>query len=264
VLFASPNHSTASTLPLPRGHGYATGVIDAKGKLTIAGVLADGSKITASMLPDAAVGYCLYLLPYTGRLDSYVAVELLLNNHPDLPGRKYLTNISTDYEWSKLGKSTDVNYRDGFQDTFASVLFDPWLPPVAAKVPNPAITLPQRLDLNGTGDIDVGYNGLPGSLTYAGLAETANIDATSKVTTPAPNSRGWKMTITAATGLFTASHTVLDGTKSVTVNYAGTLRQPPSTETGPKFIGAGFSLVPQLTGQTTGTISSSIGFFNPD
>ncbi len=265
VIF-SPD-STVNALPRPLGYSHATAAIDAKGKLTLAGTLADGTKITASLYPDANAGYRLYLQPYTGRLDSYCAAWFEPQEHPDFPGRGIIR--ASDMQglfWAKAAKTADVNYRGGIPESVCSILLDPWLPPLAAKTPNPAITLPQRLFLNGTGDVDVLYNGLPGSLNLTGLPLLVRMDATGKVNvlvTNPVNPRAWKVTVTPATGAFTGSHTALDGTKSITVNFTGVMRQPPSTETSPELIGAGFSVVPQLTGQTDGTTSSAISFERP-
>ncbi|MEQ1749642.1 MAG: immunoglobulin domain-containing protein, partial [Prosthecobacter sp.] len=89
VIMGVPVPLAASALPLPAGSGYATAVIDTKGKMTFAGALPDGTKFTTSMLPDNEAGYRLYLQPYAARLDSYFGGWLPLSEHPDLSPRRY-------------------------------------------------------------------------------------------------------------------------------------------------------------------------------
>lgn len=259
--------TTPNVLPKPTGSGFATAAIDSKGKMTFIGALADGTKITASLLPDADAGYRLYLTPYTGRLNSYCAAWFEPEEHPDLPGRGIITpaeNLSL--YWAKaqlLPSSKDTNYRDGIPESKCAITMDPWLPP-ATKAP--VITLPERLLLNVTGDMDVFYGGLPGTLGITGLPDLVNMNAAGKVVVPSaspPNPTKWQVLIMPATGAFSGSHTVLDGTKSVTVKYMGVMRQPPSAETAPRFIGAGFGILPQLTGESAGTTSTSIEFEGP-
>lgn len=261
LIMESPAHLTASVLPLPKGSSHATAVIDAKGKMTLAGVLADGTKITASLFPDFIRGYRLYALPYAaGRLDSYAAAWLDLMPHPDLPGRGYIPVQTQAFYWAKSPSSKDLNYRDGFPETSGGLILDPWLAPATKPA---VITLPQRLELNGSNEMDVFHSDLPGTLNTTGLPALVTMDAAGKVIVPTgePNNpRAWKVTIAPATGGFAGSHTVLDGTKSLTVNFSGVMRQPPSTEGAPHVIGAGFEIVPQLNGQTAGSTSNEISF----
>lgn len=264
VIFAPD--STPNVLPKPNGYGHATAAIDAKGKLTLVGMLADGTKITAALLPDGDAGYRLYLLPYKGRLDSYCASWIEPGEHPDLPGRGIITaDDMLSLYWAKAAGIKDANYRGGIPESTCRMLLDPWLPPVTKT---PITTLPQRLELNGTGDIEVFHEGSPGGLTFpgAGLPALVQMNPAGKVIVPVatpPNPTKWQLLVTPATGAFTGSHNALDGTKSVTVKYTGVMRQPPSTEAAPELIGAGFGIVPQLTGQTAGTTSTSIEFERP-
>ena len=267
LIIDPPEHLTASVLPLPGGSGYATAVIDAKGKLTLVGVLADGTKITASLLPDANRGYRLYLLPYSGRSNSYFAAWLDLFDHPDLTGRGFIPGNTQFAYWAKAApvpSSKDANYRDGFPETSASLLLDPWLPPVAAKAPNPAITLLQRLGLGLSGDMSPLFDASATGLT-ADLPTQLSLAATGKVAVvlPEANARGFKMSVTPATGVYTGSFTVPNGSKSATVNFSGILRQPASGETDPAFLGGGFGLIPQLTGQSAGSTSTDVSMDRP-
>lgn len=267
LIIDPPEHLTASVLPLPGGSGYATAVIDSKGKLTLAGALADGTKITASLLPDANRGYRLYLLPYSGRTDSYFAAWLDLVDHPDLTGRGCIPANTQIAYWAKsapVPASKDANYRDGFPEASASLILDPWLPPVAAKTPNPAITLLQRLGLGLSGDMTPLFDATASGLT-SDLPTQLSLAATGKVgvVLPEGNARGFKMTVAPATGVYSGSFTVPNGSKSATVNFNGILRQPASGETDPAFLGGGFGLIPQLTGQSAGSTSTDVSMDRP-
>jgi hypothetical protein len=80
--------------------------------------------------------------------------------------------------------------------------------------------------------------------------------------TPA-NPSGYKVTITATTGAFTGSFNLTDGSVKRLVNFSGVMRQPPTAEATPVIIGAGFGIVPQLTGSLAGTTGTSISFERP-
>lgn len=79
--------ASVTTRPKSTESGFATVDIVTKGKMSMVGFLADGTKVTASLLPDAEANYRLYALPNKGRLDSYCADWFEPQAHPDLPGR---------------------------------------------------------------------------------------------------------------------------------------------------------------------------------
>jgi hypothetical protein len=143
-----------------------------------------------------------------------------------------------------------------------ATILDPWQPPLAAKTPDPAITLVQRLDLNATGDMNVIHDGL-GSVTTTGMPTLVNMNSAGLLTVPITNPRAWKLTITAATGMFTGSYSVQDGAIPRLVNVTGIMRQPAVGEADPAVLGAGQGLLPQLTGATAGTTSAGISFTRP-
>ncbi|MEQ1750249.1 MAG: hypothetical protein ABL974_12545, partial [Prosthecobacter sp.] len=171
-----------------------------------------------------------------------------------------------DLYWAKQAKTADSNYAGGIPESSMRTTLDPWLPPLAAKTPNPAITLAQRLGLDVSGEMDVFYDG-HGGVTTTGIPALVNMTSAGLVTVPgtppANNPRAWKLTIAAATGLFTGSYTVLDGNKPLTVNLTGVMRQPATGEMNPADIGAGQGLLPQLTGSTAGTTTIGISFERP-
>ena len=119
-----------TTRPKSTGSGFASVDIDAKGKMSLVGFLADGTKVTASLLPDAEANYRLYALPNKGRLDSYCAAWFEPQAHPDLPGRGLITledNLSL--YWAKAAKSADTNYRGGILEPACRITMDPWWSP---------------------------------------------------------------------------------------------------------------------------------------
>jgi uncharacterized delta-60 repeat protein len=262
-IMGTPVPLTTSVLPLPSGFGYATAFIDIKGKMTYAGALPDGTKFTAGLLPDKDTGYRLYLQPYAARLDSYFGGWLPLTAHPNLTGRGYIPSAAmVQLFWARQAKTTDTNYRGGIPESAMATILDPWQPPLAAKTPDPAITLVQRLDLNATGDMNVIHDGL-GSVTTTGMPTLVNMNSAGLLTVPITNPRAWKLTITAATGMFTGSYSVQDGAIPRLVNVTGIMRQPAVGEADPAVLGAGQGLLPQLTGATAGTTSAGISFTRP-
>ena len=266
-IMGTPVPLTTSVLPLPSGFGYATAFIDIKGKMTYAGALPDGTKFTAGLLPDKDTGYRLYLQPYAARLDSYFGGWLPLTAHPNLTGRGYIASAAMVHLfWARQAKTTDTNYRGGIPESAMATILDPWQPPLAAKTPAPAITLIQRLGLNVTGDMNVIHDGL-GSVTTTGMPALVNMNSAGLLTVPGTppnnNPRAWKITITAATGIFTGSYSVQDGAIPRLVNVTGIMRQPAAGEIDPAVLGAGQGLLPQLTGATAGTTSAGISFTRP-
>ncbi len=257
-------------LPKPTGSGFATAAIDAKGKMNFAGALADGTKITSSLLPDANAGYRLYLMPYTGRLNSYCAAWIEPQEHLDsaLAGRGLITladNLSL--YWAKAAPepaSKDTNYRGGIPSSKCSITMDPWLPPTTKA---PIFTVPQRLVLNGTGDFiplfESGVSSLTPSIpTLLRMDSKGGVSVNLPVVTPA-NPSGYKITVTPATGAFSGSFNLTDGSVKRLVNFSGVMRQPPLAEVTPVVIGAGLGIVPQLSGSLAGTTGTSIIFERP-
>ena len=236
----------------PGGAGWATASINTKGILTLKGKLGDGTAFTAALTPDAQTNpdYRLWLQPYLpARTQSFLSGRFTLTPHPTLIDRRYVH--SDDMTWMKTGLATDASYRSGFGPVNTVFMLDPWLPPVAAKAPNPAITLLQRLDLNApnfavihsaTGSAD--NNNLPSRLA---LSPTNTVS----VQTPAANPTKWKtLTFKPTDGTFTGSFQLTNGT----VSFSGILRQPADSQD--TLIGDGHYLLPPVSGteKTTGEV----------
>ncbi len=90
---------------VPAGAGWAVATIDAKGMLKLAGKLADGAGLTASLAADVSSnpGYRLFLQPYTpARTGAFIAGAFALKPHPDLTGRRFVAfEDAADLTWVK-------------------------------------------------------------------------------------------------------------------------------------------------------------------
>ncbi|MBC8008512.1 MAG: MBG-2 domain-containing protein [Burkholderiales bacterium] len=266
-----PDAPPTPPLPFPEGTGHALGTIDASGNLKLAGRLADGSILTATLAPDSTVAYRLFALPYAKRLDSQIAGTLSLSNHPELAPRRHISVASSQsLYWTKATlppttKTPDKSYRAGFGPLAVGITLDPWLPPV------PAVSLAQRLELSvnplgaanfvpafGPGSLDLGasFGRLPTQLSLS----AKNIVAV-PVTTPLNPSK-FALVVVPTTGAFSGSFVLTDTVPAPTVKnpaatkivdrkvtFTGVLRQPPASE-NPTYFGAGHFLVPALPGAT--------------
>ncbi len=253
---------------VPAGAGWAVATIDAKGLLKLAGKLADGTTLTASLAADVSSnpGYRLFLQPYTpARTGAFIAGAFTLKPHPDVAGRRFAAfEDAADLTWVKAPRTLDTSYRAGFGPVVTRFTLDPWLPPALAKVGVPAITLTNRLGLTApqftakhSTIISASFADLP---TTLGLNATTNVvSVIAPVTTPA-NITKWKVTITPTTGAFVGSFVLTDAGKARTVPFAGMMRQPPSTDTS-GLIGDGNFLLPALTPAPNNEIlSGEVGF----
>jgi len=103
----------------------ATGMIDAKGVLTLSGKLADGTVLTTALQPDVDGHYRLFVKPYAGRDDSSLAGLIELQPHPSLSGRYYVPADSMqDIYWTKAA-SGDAGYPAGFGPLILSLSLIP-------------------------------------------------------------------------------------------------------------------------------------------
>ena len=260
---------------MPGGAGYATAKINANGSLTLVGKLADGTPLTAALASDRAAGYRLFALPYQTRSGSYLAGKLNLLPHPDVLGRRYISQASgTLLLWAKAGKITDTAYRAGFGidagPLETQLTLDPWLPPIAAKGAIPGVTLSQRLGLGGA-SLDV-FHGMIDSDSFSSLPTSVSLASNNAVTvqlpvTSPPNATGWKITLVPATGAFTGSFLLKDTVASKpisrTVKFSGVLRQPPIADVGSP-VGSGHFILPALTGASSNEVlSGDVRFVKP-
>jgi hypothetical protein len=255
--------ATPADTGIPRGAGWASAAISAKGEITLAGRLGDGTPFTSALTVDDSsnpVGR-LFVQPYkTGvalRTQSSLGGAFTLLPHPSsspsLAGRRYVEGAAMT--WTKAGVVTDEPCRAGFGPVSTVLMLDPWLPPAAARPGYLAIPLAQRLDL--TNNSFAVQHSDTGSTLNSSLPSRVSLHSANAVTvtTPVANTTKWKTKLVLATGLFTGSFELADTPpKPRVVNFTGILRQPVTAEDN--LIGDGHYLLPPPTGteKTTGEI----------
>lgn len=239
-----------ATSTVPVGAGWATAKISTAGVIALAGQMGDGVPFTASLPPDMSShpSYRLFVQPYLkARADAYLGGAFTLAPHPTLANRRYVALAGLT--WRKTGLLADPSYRGGFGPVSTALTLDPWLPPVKATSTTFAVTLPSRLGLIGS-NFTVAHSAtgsaVNGNLpTRVAISSTNAVSVLLPVTTPA-NSTKWTTTLDVATGKFTGSFELVDGTQKRPVKFTGVLRQPPSS--ADPVIGDGNYLLPALTG----------------
>ncbi len=261
-----------SPAPHPKGTGHALATIDAKGNLKLAGKLADGQPLTATLAPGPAGDYRLFAQPYGKRAQSYLAGALSLAARADLPARRHLPfSAGARLIWAKTpssAKTPDKTYRAGFGPLAVAVSVEPWLPPTAAA------PLAGRLGL-GAAPASFAVDCLPppnASFTPAqldSLPATLGLAPDGKPILPSPNPARFSLTLMPATGAFAGAFTLFDQlspspAKPIVrkVAFSGVLRQP--SEPGADLvIGQGFFLLPALPGSSDEPLSGEIRFSVP-
>jgi alpha-tubulin suppressor-like RCC1 family protein len=274
TLVLGPGIDSEETIMIA-GSGHAKARLLARSaNLSLAGKLADGAPLTATLKPTPSRAYRLWFAPYGARRDSFVAGNLKLQAHPDSSreGRFYIpTESDTVVYWRKAplpptAKTRDRAYRSGFGPLACAAILDPWFPPQTERTTNPArpaITLAQRLGLadtaaqsgvveivHGSDDTDLGTlaDDLPSVLVLSPAGRFVIVDPTM----PANNPTGWKiLSLNPATGAFTGrfllKEPVPETSRTIkrTIDFSGTLRQAPAGETGAA-VAEGFFLLPSL------------------
>jgi VCBS repeat-containing protein len=228
---------------LPAGAGHATGVISPSGQLTLAGRLADGMALTATLLPDAGGRYRLFATPYK-RLQSWVAANMTVSEHPDLPGLGHIPDSAGEVMfWVKTASDKDQTHRAGLDLLACNLRLTPWRKPAKATRNSEEITLLGELGLVEGNTVGVAHSDLPG-LAAAGLPGSVRLAASGKfiVLDPAGNPSGWQISLNTANGTFQGKFTLRDG-KTRTVNFTGVLQRPHSTEPY-ALLGRGHFLLP--------------------
>lgn len=243
LVFAPSERVAGGDNERPAGAGHATGLISSTGQLKLVGKLADGTALTATLLPDAEGRYRLYANPYK-RLNSFVAGALPLTPHPDLDGRGHIAESDGEsLIWTKAAGDKDKSYRAGIDLLACALRLDPWRKPAKAGKSSPEITLLEELDLTEDNAIGVAHSDLPG-IAGAGLPAIVRLgnDGKFSLLEPADNPAGWQVSLNIANGSFKGNFTLRDG-KTRTVNFTGVLSRALSTAPG-AMIGRGHFLLP--------------------
>lgn len=249
----------------PAGYGYATATLDTKAVLKLAGRLADGTTLTATLMPAEDATFRLFVQPYR-RLNSYVAGILPLEDHPNLTNRMWIPASSTvDLLWVKQAEPKDRAYRSGIGPLTTRATLDPWLRP------DRTTSLASLLGLPGDGSFSVQHDAVDSAFASE-LPTDLQLDSKNKVlilapiTTPA-NRTKWAVAFNAANGLITGSYTLSDTLPGATrptprrVPFVGVLRQPHGTSTN-SLMGAGHALIPALPGAASNEQTSTSIFFD--
>lgn len=257
----------------PEGSGYSTATVQSSGNLVLAGQLADGTKITASLPNDIndPTTYRMYLQPYKkggGYLAGWLPLsvrEVLLDTN--------IYHVSAiggmDVYWAKGSNAKDKAYPAGFGPVSLTAVMEPWTAPSNSFLLGLLGLV--SLDPQAIGDFSlvldhstsVANTGANADL----LPQLMNLSSNNTVTVRAADSnptnpRGLSLTIKPATGYFSGSFTLADKRK---VSLQGVLLQNGSG-TSPNTFGRGFYLVPPVkTKPATGsTISGDVQFIGPD
>ena len=135
----------------PLGFGHATASLGAKGALSLAGRLADGTKLTASLPLGADHVARLYLKPYK-LAGGYLAGPLPFTPRADLPGRWHVAaDDGSALFWRKPAPpAVTTNYAEGFGPLALTARLEPWTKPAVAT------PLPPLLGLDADGDLALG------------------------------------------------------------------------------------------------------------
>jgi VCBS repeat-containing protein len=261
LVFAPGTRVAGGDLDLPAGAGHATGLFSKTGQLKLVGRLADGTTLTATLLPDAGGRYRLYANPYK-RLNSFVAAALPVTPHPDLDGLGHIAeSAGHSFFWTKAGADKDKSYRAGIDLLGCDLRLDPWRKPAKAGNNGQEITLLGELGLDAENSIGVAHSDLPG-IAAADLPASVRIASNGKfsVLDPIDNPAGWQISLTTANGSFKGKFTLRDG-KTRTVNFTGVLTRTLSTDPT-ALLGRGHFLLPPAPGaDSTELQSGEIQFF---
>lgn len=260
LIFAPGERVAGGDRELPAGAGHATGVFSKTGQLKLVGRLADGTALTATLLPDSAGRYRLYVNPYK-RLHSFVAAALPVTPHPDLEGLGHIAEAAGHFlVWTKGNADKDKSYRAGIDLLNCALSLAPWRKPAKASRNGPEVTLLDELGLEPEHDLGVAHSDLPG-IAAAGLPTGVRIATNGKfsVLAPAENTAGWQITLSTANGTLKGKFTLRDG-KTRTVPFTGVLQRSLSTDPT-ALIGRGHFLLPAAPdAATTETHSGEIQF----
>jgi hypothetical protein len=219
----------------PSAPGWATGRVDSDGTLELAGRLGDGTSFTASLPVDVSDDYRLFLQPYK-RAGAFMAGAWTLTEHPKVEGAWQVRDA--ELIWEKGTGDKDPGYRAGFGPLAVSLQMDAWQP--ASKTSLLAQLLgAQRLEFAAE---------TTGSPSETQLPARMAVEANGVLRVLAPtNARKWVAKVNPATGAYSGSFELLDGTLKRKVSFGGVLRQ--SADVGVDGLqGCGHYLLPPLKG----------------
>lgn len=189
-----PEVPAVDPVPVPEGTGYLIQSVSTTGTVTLGGKLADGTALTgsASLGPDGQVPIHLLLYSTTGSVQGWAVID------DDADG-----TVSGALDWYKMPQPSKVVtriYKNGFPLHALNITGAKYLKPGAGAIilGIPAAPLPNaRLTLE-LGGIDTA------------LVNDFTITTANAAQAPTPNPQTLQVTLTAATGLFTGSFTLVE------------------------------------------------------
>jgi hypothetical protein len=200
----------------PSGSSYAAGIVDAAGTLKLAGKLADGTLLTATLLPDANRGYRTYL-NVLKRPGSFFAGKINLVARTVGTGFHVVTATSParDFVWKKPAFTADKTYPTGFGPLSLLLTMEPW------TLPGKGQTLAAAL---GTANFQFDFNfngaGIDTSKYVGLLPKKLTITATNQLlpvfgdelapTTAALWAKIWTGKVDPLTGIYSGTLTLED------------------------------------------------------
>jgi hypothetical protein len=195
---------------LPQGDGFGAFKVDSLGRVTLSGVLSDGTKFSESALLSEQGQFPIYSAPYSGKGELFGWLSFTNGQAVDLAGQ---------VTWSKAAQATTKLYPAGFTNSVAAFgsqfLF-------MNKTP--------VLNLN-PGEVSFTGGNLSGSFT-----NQVTLGSNNKVTGPGK----FALSISPITGLFKG--TVLPSSPGKMISFNGALIQKQS-------YGSGFFLGPSQSGR---------------
>jgi hypothetical protein len=237
-----------SVSEFPRGTGFATAKINAKGAISFTGKFADGVKLTGTYPVGHDNRYRVFAKPYPKDAGGYFAAFLPLTARADTPALWHVAPADgSDAYWRKPDPlAATTSYGAGFGPLALTVRLEPWIKPSATT------PLASLLGLDSTGDFAVAISSTGLTPDAFGLPATLHLDAKNLISvvsaaTPT-NPAAFTAKVNPATGGLTGGFTLaaVPPVALRKVAYTGVLLQPAPADQ-PGLVGGGFFLLPPAT-----------------
>ena len=132
-----PGSRTATPVPTPGGHGYATGSLAGTGLLSLKGALGDTQPLTTSLRLSQTNQAVVFVQPYKGALHlptSFIGGIITIGDLGQ-PGRGASTDtpLTAGLQWRKAAVPTDKSYVGGFGPLAVNGLVSKWVSVTTAE-----------------------------------------------------------------------------------------------------------------------------------
>jgi len=132
-----PGSRTATPVPTPGGHGYATGSLAGTGLLSLRGALGDTQALTTSLRLSQTNQAVVFVQPYKGALHlptSFIGGIITIGDLGQ-PGRGASTDtpLLAGLKWRKAAVPTDKSYVGGFGPLAVNGLVSKWVSVTTAE-----------------------------------------------------------------------------------------------------------------------------------